>query len=237
MHRVFCQIKDIWPHLQDLHLHNSWTDTDSASTNKDTIIRTCTVTLEVVTIATLLLCDLVAVLGLKRGQVCFLVPPSLDFQPLVLLIKQVCEKDDNSLPITTIFYPFGTAIVFNIAWVFVFRRSFVYCHVTRSQFEGLKLRLSMVRNVSYFLYSIILCANTKSQIYILRNHFLSKSNVLASSKPDCHLSSCQTKRQPINFCTAMTLPLFASHRLVPRSPRYFRLVPRSPRYFRSLRYF
>ena len=95
----------------------------------------------------------------------------------------------------------------------------------------------MVRNVSYFLYSIILCANTKSQTYILRNHFLSKSNVPASSKPDCHLSSCQTKRQPINFCTAMTLPLFASHRLVPRSPRYFRLVPRSPRYFRSLRYF
>ena len=33
-----------------------------------------TVTLEVVAIATLLLCDLVAVLGLKRRQMCFLVP-------------------------------------------------------------------------------------------------------------------------------------------------------------------
>ena len=80
-----------------------------------------------------------------------------------------------------------------------------YCHVIRLQL-GLNCQKCQ-------LLSINLCGYIKSHVYQLRNHFLSKSSVLASSKPNCQLSSCPPC-QAINFCTAMSLPVFASRRLV-----------------------
>lgn len=101
------------------------------------------VILEVVAIAILLLCDLLALLGLKRRQTCLLVPWMIVyftglcwsyFRALVLLLEQVFEMDDNSPPTSKILYPLSTVIVLNLAWVFVFST----CKgLKRNQQEGL----------------------------------------------------------------------------------------------------
>ena len=85
------------------------------------------VILEVLAILILLIANLVALLGLNRRQACLLVPWMVVyftglcasyFRALVLLMEQVFEKE--GFPITSLFFPLGTAIIFTLAWIFVF---------------------------------------------------------------------------------------------------------------------
>ena len=86
------------------------------------------VTLEVLAISVLLLVNLLALVGLKRGQAFFLVPWMIVyftglfasyFRTLVILLEQVFRKDANT-SISSIYYPLATATIFTLAWVFVF---------------------------------------------------------------------------------------------------------------------
>ena len=99
------------------------------------------VTLEVLAIVILLLFNLVALLGLNRRQACLLVPWMIVyftgfcasyFRALVLLIEQVNEKEEDGSSITSIFYPLGTAIIFTLAWIFVFT---IFKELIRNQQE------------------------------------------------------------------------------------------------------
>ena len=83
------------------------------------------VTLEVLAIGILILFNLVALLGLRRGRACLLVPWMIAyftgfcasyFRVLLLLAEQVDDEDDGG---PSIFDPLATAIIFNIAWLFV----------------------------------------------------------------------------------------------------------------------
>ena len=86
------------------------------------------VTLEVLAISVLLLVNLLALVGLKRGQAFLLVPWMIVyftglfasyFRTLVILLEQVFRKDANT-SISSIYYPLATATIFTLAWVFVF---------------------------------------------------------------------------------------------------------------------
>ena len=94
-------------------------------------------------ISILLLFNLLALLGVKRGQACLLVPWMIIyftgfcacyFQALVLLIeRQADETYYGPSSITSIFYSLATAIVFNLAWVFVCT---IFKELIKDQREG-----------------------------------------------------------------------------------------------------
>ena len=99
-------------------------------------------TMEVLAISILLLFNLVALLGVKRGQACLLVPWMIIyftgfcasyFQALVLLIELADEKYNGPSSITSIFYSLATATVFNLAWVFVCT---IFKELIKDQREG-----------------------------------------------------------------------------------------------------
>ena len=93
-------------------------------------------------IVTIILFNLLALFGLKRRQACLLVPWMIVYltgfcmsylRALVLLVEQVYKKDEDSLSITAIFYHLSTAVIFNLAWVFVFT---TFKELKRNQQEG-----------------------------------------------------------------------------------------------------
>ena len=95
------------------------------------------VILKVLAIVILLIANLVAILGLNRRQACLLVPWMIVyftglcasyFRALVLIMEQVKEKKEGS----SIFYPLGTAIIFTLAWIFVFT---IFKKLVRNQQE------------------------------------------------------------------------------------------------------
>ena len=97
------------------------------------------VKLELLAIVLLLLLNLLALLGLKRKQACLLVPWMIAYftgvcvsyiRALTLFIQQLTEKHDSSI---TIFYPLSTAIVFNLAWLFVLT---IFKELLRNPQEG-----------------------------------------------------------------------------------------------------
>ena len=123
--------------MAKMELYLDWVALAVAQESKEVTM----VTLEVLAIVILLLFNLVALLGLNRRQACLLVPWMIVyftglcasyFRALVLLIEQVNEKEEDDSSITSIFYPLGTAIIFTLAWIFVFT---IFKELIRNQQE------------------------------------------------------------------------------------------------------
>ena len=123
--------------MAEMELYLDWVALAIAQESKEVTM----VTLEVLAIIILLLFNLVALLGLNRRQACLLVPWMIVyftglcasyFRALVLLIEQVNEKEEDDSSITSIFYPLGTAIIFTLAWIFVFT---IFKELIRNQQE------------------------------------------------------------------------------------------------------
>ena len=123
--------------MSKMEIYLNWVALTGAQESKEVIMAT----LELLAIAILLLFNLLALLGLKRRQACLLVPWMIVyftgfcacyFRTLVLLIEQA-EKKYYSPSINSIFYSLGTAVVFNLAWVFVCS---IFKELIKDQQEG-----------------------------------------------------------------------------------------------------
>ena len=109
--------------MAKMEIYLDWVDLTGAHKSTEVIV----VTMEVFAYLLLLLVNLVALIGLKRGKACFLVPWMMIyftgfctcyFRGLLLLVEQANAKYYGP-SITSIFYTLATGIVFNLAWVFV----------------------------------------------------------------------------------------------------------------------
>ena len=111
--------------MAKMELYLDWVALAVAQESKEVTM----VILEVLAILILLIANLVALLGLNRRHACLLVPWMIVyftglcasyFRALVLVMEQVYEKEEDGFSITSLFFPLGTAIIFTLAWIFVF---------------------------------------------------------------------------------------------------------------------
>ena len=123
--------------MTKMEIYLDWVASSGTQESKEVIVAT----LEVLAIVILILFNLVALLGMKREKACLLVPWIIIyfigfctsyFRALLLLIEQA-NKKYYSPSIISIFNTLGTAIIFNLAWVFV---CIIFKELIKNQREG-----------------------------------------------------------------------------------------------------